>query len=272
MKYRHSFHAGNFADVHKHVTLIALLEAMQRKEKGFLFLDTHAGSGAYDLHGSHESRAGYGRVADHASEAQELKRYVESVSDFRNRTGQAGAYPGSPVIASSVLREQDRAIFVEQVAAEARALERALPPQGKSRVEVGDGFAAVRAHLPPAERRGLVFIDPPYEETQQDFARVSTAIGDALRRFQTAVIAVWYPIKDARDTAPWLATIAGDVLISELWLYPTDSRVALNGSGLLIVNAPYQIDERMRVWLPELHACLDTAGTGGFRVRVTSRE
>lgn len=264
MKYRHTFHAGNFADVHKHVTLITLLEAMQRKEKGFLFLDTHAGRGLYDLHGSHESQSGYARVKGHVFAAEELKRYAEQAA-------KAGGYAGSPVIASAMLREQDRAVFFEQVAAEARALERALNPHPKTRVEVGDGFALLRAHLPPPERRGLVLIDPPYEETQQDFVRIGTAISGALRRFQTAVIAVWYPIKDVRDTAAWHASLAKGIptetLISELWIYPCDSRVALNGSGLLIVNPPYLTGERMRVWLPELHALLDTAGSGGYRVR-----
>lgn len=273
MKYRHAYHAGNFADVHKHVTLMTLLEAMQRKEKGFLYVDTHAGRGAYELRGQHESQSGFGRLESHQFEAEEPQRFIERIAAYRSRTQSSDSYPGSPVLASTMLRDQDRAIFVDQMAPEARALERALTPHPKTRVETGDGFAVLRASLPPVERRGLVLIDPPYEESQQDFSRVTAAIGDALRRFQSAVIAVWYPIKDARDTVAWLASVtkgAGaeiEMLISELWLYPCDSRVALNGSGLLIVNPPYKIDERMRVWLPELQACLDTSNTGGFRVR-----
>ena len=276
MKYRHAYHAGNFADVHKHVTTIALLEAMQRKEKGFLYIDTHAGSGLYELHGSRgnaslESHSGFARVIDHKFVADEITRYRTLVDAFRVRVQNNAAYPGSPVIAAEMLRAQDRAIFVEQIPSEARALERALPRHSKARVETGDGFASLRAHLPPAERRGLVLIDPPYEESQQDFARVTTAINDALLRFQSAVIAVWYPIKDSRDITAWHASlskgIAGEALISELWLFPCDSRVALNGSGMLIVNPPFQIDERMRVWLPELQASLDSAKSGGCRVR-----
>jgi 23S rRNA (adenine2030-N6)-methyltransferase len=281
MKYRHSFHAGNFADVHKHVTLLALLEAMQRKDKGFLYLDTHAGRGLYELHGTrastpHESHSGFARLAEQKLQSEEVIRYVDHVSAVRKRMQSTDAYPGSPIIAGNVLREQDRGIFVEQIAAEARALERALQSPsysgaGKVRVETGDGFALLRANLPPTERRGLVLIDPPYEETLQELSRISNAMGDALRRFDSAVIAAWYPIKNARDTAAWLASLAKSVahemLVSELWLYPCDSRVALNGSGLVIVNPPYQIAERMQIWLPELHTHLDAGGSGGSRVR-----
>jgi 23S rRNA (adenine2030-N6)-methyltransferase len=272
MKYRHAYHAGNFADVHKHVTLMALLESMQRKEKGFLFIDTHAGSGFYELHGS---QPGFSRISEHVFDADELKRYSARVHEYRDRVHNKAAYPGSPVIATESLRSHDRAIFVEQIASEARALERALPPHPKTRIETGDGFATLRASFPPVERRGLVLIDPPYEETQQDFGRIGIAINEALKRFQTAVIAVWYPIKDARDIAIWHASLAQGIttetLVSELWLFPCDSRVALNGSGILIVNPPYQIEERMRVWLPELQASLDTSNTGGWRIRTLAQ-
>ena len=154
MKYRHAYHAGNFADVHKHVTLMTLIEAMQRKDKGFLFLDTHAGSGSYELHGSrastpHESQTGYARIGDHKFRAEELQRYIARVDAFRQRMQNSAGYPGSPVIAAEMLRSQDRGIFVEQIAAEARALERALPPHSAARVETGDGFATLRASLPP---------------------------------------------------------------------------------------------------------------------------
>jgi 23S rRNA (adenine2030-N6)-methyltransferase len=115
-----------------------------------------------------------------------------------------------------------------------------------------------------------VLIDPPYEETRQDFERVSTAVADTLRRFEGAVVCAWYPIKEEREIAAWRAglarTLNREVLFSELWIYPRDSRVGLNGSGLAVMNPPYQIDERMKAWLPELHAALDTAGVGGTSV------
>jgi 23S rRNA (adenine2030-N6)-methyltransferase len=139
------------------------------------------------------------------------------------------------------------------------------------RIERGDGFELLRAQLPPVERRGLTFIDPPYEQ-RSDFERVVAAVADGLRRFPTGVFAAWYPIKDARDTSPWHAAYAAairvETLVSELWLYPRDSRVALNGSGLLISNPPYLVAERMQTWLAELKSCLGTAAGAGCEVRM----
>jgi 23S rRNA (adenine2030-N6)-methyltransferase len=176
------------------------------------------------------------------------------------------------LIAASELRPQDRGVLVELVPAEARALELAVAHHPQMRVEQGDGFGRLRAWLPPAERRGLTFIDPPYEETARDFERVTGAIAEALRRFRTGVIAAWYPIKDERDIASWQAglaqTLGCETLVAELWLYPRDSRVGLNGSGLLIVNPPYLLAERMRVWLPELQTQLDAGQAGGTSIRV----
>lgn len=280
MKYRHEHHAGNFADVHKHVTLLALLAALKRKDKGFLYLETHAGRGAYDLSG--ESATGIGRLdaqsgadARWRSAADELRTYVERIAQLRRERGEPRLYPGSPLLAASELRPVDRAVLIEQLAPEARALERALLHAGagaeRVRIETGDGFERLRAWLPPPERRGLTFIDPPYEETRRDFERVRHAAVEALRRFHTGVLAIWYPIKDERDTAAWQAALAGEadceLIAAELSLYPRDSRVALNGSGMLILNPPYRLAERMEVWLPQLHACLDLGHGGGASVR-----
>jgi 23S rRNA (adenine2030-N6)-methyltransferase len=174
------------------------------------------------------------------------------------------------LIAAHELRAQDRAVFCELVPTEARALDKVLQGTAQFRIEEGDGFERLRAWLPPPERRGLILIDPPYEETR-DFERVVAAVAEALRRFETGVIAVWFPIKDERDTAAWTASFARAVqretLSSELWLYPRDSRVALNGSGLLIVNPPYLLADRMAAWLPELQASLAVANTGGTHIR-----
>ncbi|MGH8201857.1 MAG: 23S rRNA (adenine(2030)-N(6))-methyltransferase RlmJ [Steroidobacteraceae bacterium] len=291
MKYRHEYHAGNFADVHKHVTLLALLAALRRKDKGFLYLETHAGRGAYDLAApSSESASGIGRLEARyrspAAEppAEEIRRYLERVELLRRERGELRLYPGSPLLAASELRPVDRAVFVEQQPAEARALERALAAQAQGsagpgrrpdpahiKIEAGDGFERLRAWLPPRERRGLTFIDPPYEESRQDFERTRHTAAEALRRFQTGVLAVWYPIKDERDTAAWHAALAAELdcslLAAELALYPRDSRVALNGSGMLILNPPYQLAERLTIWLPQLHSALDLGHGGGASVR-----
>ena len=287
MKYRHSFHAGNFADVHKHVALLALLRALKKKDKGFLYLDTHAGRGSYDLSGgSAEAAAGVGRCLQARHAAAELREYAALIGEFRAAMG-AQLYPGSPLIAAWELRAQDRAVLIELQGAEAHALEEALAAlaaqqrrKPDERVERGDGFARLRAFLPPPERRGLTFLDPPYEETRQDFTQLTAAMADAARRFPTGVLALWYPIKDERTIRPWHAeclralheatALELPVLASELWLYPRDSRVALNGSGLLIVNPPWLTLERMQAWLPELQASLAVGAGGGSSVQMLS--
>jgi 23S rRNA (adenine2030-N6)-methyltransferase len=284
MKYRHSYHAGNFADVHKHVTLLALLAALTRKDKGFLFLDTHAGRGAYDTSGGGaEAAAGVGRLLEgSACAAPELRDYRERIAGLRAALARPHLYPGSPLLAVAALRRQDRAGFIEVQGAEAHALKEALAAFAASggerprsvRVERGDGFAALRAWLPPAERRALVLIDPPYEETRADFGALAGALAEALARFATGVLIAWYPIKDERSLAPLHArarTLAAPVLVSELWLYPRDSRVGLNGSGLLIVNPPYRTLERMQEWLPELTARLATGPAAGSSARMLSQ-
>jgi 23S rRNA (adenine2030-N6)-methyltransferase len=273
MKYRHAYHAGNFADVHKHVTLLALLAALQRKDKGFLYLETHSGRGAYDLaHDAPEPGSGIARLCVGPDSSEELRRYAALVTEYRTQQSNLHAYPGSPLLAARELRAQDRAVLVELLAAEARVLEQALGGHhSRVRVEQGDGFERLRAWLPPHERRGLILIDPPYEETSRDYARVTMVVAEALRRFHTGVIAVWYPIKDEQVVAAWQTGLAKaidcETLAAELWLYPRDSRVALNGSGMLIVNPPYLLAERMHVWLPELQAQLDTTRAGGTSIR-----
>jgi 23S rRNA (adenine2030-N6)-methyltransferase len=282
MKYRHSFHAGNFADVHKHVTLLSLLAALKKKDKGFLYLDTHAGRGSYQLtDGTAEAAAGVGRFLARAPEAPELREYAALLARLRAGADRRHLYPGSPLLAALELRRQDRGVFVELQGPEAQALAATLaapggaPPVARLHIERGDGLATLRAQLPPRERRALIFIDPPYEETRDEFARGTAAVADGLKRFATGVFVVWYPIKEQRDTAAWqaewLRTIAAPTLVSELWLYPRDSRVALNGSGLLIVNPPWQTEERMRAWLPELESALAAGGGGGAEARMLSQ-
>ena len=256
---------------------MALLTALQRKDKGFFYFETHAGRGAYDLsQGGTEAEGGVSRFSATANNSEELQRYATRLEEYRAREGRR-AYPGSPLLAASELRPQDRAVLVEVVPAEARALELAVAYNSQIRVETGDGFERLRAWLPPTERRGLAFIDPPYEETGRDFERVTGAVLEALRRFRTGVIAAWYPIKDERDITAWQAGLRQtleqpayrcETLVAELWLYPRDSRVGLNGSGLLIVNPPYLLTERMRVWLPELQAQLDAGQAGGSSIRL----
>jgi 23S rRNA (adenine2030-N6)-methyltransferase len=282
VKYRHGFHAGNFADVHKHVTLLSLIAALQRKDKGFLYLETHAGRGLYDLdraatHQGAEARLGIGVLRRTSGTSPQLSAYLDAIERLCPRlAGESVHYPGSPLLAGQALRAQDRGCCCEIQAAECRALERALQLFPRMRCECGDGYRSLAAQLPPPERRALLFIDPPYEEQGDDLLRAIAGIDSALQRLANTVIVLWYPIKDEAGLAPWLtelaARLAAPALVAELWLHPRDARVGLNGSGLLIINPPWQLDVEMRQWLPELGAALGAARQGGTRVQWIAHE
>jgi 23S rRNA (adenine2030-N6)-methyltransferase len=266
MKYRHQYHAGNFADVHKHVLLLEVLRALTRKEKGFLFVDTHAGRGEYDLHPgdvSHpaEWQAGAARLLGAQPRHSALVHYRGLLEARRH--GGSLRYPGSPLLAMSELRDVDRAVFFETQRDEAGQLRKLIT--GRARVESTDGFAGLRALLPPPERRGCVLIDPPYEE-REDFTRVHQAALDALQRFESAVLVLWLPVKMRADFDAWQqklgAKLDRPLLASLLWMHPCDSRAALNGSALVVVNPPYLLEQGMREWLPELRAILGGPQSG----------
>lgn len=266
MKYRHQYHAGNFADVHKHVLLLEVLRALTRKDKGLLFVDTHAGRGDYELHpgdAAHpaEWQAGAAKLLAAEPRHPALIRYRELL--LAGKRGGSLLYPGSPLLALGQLREVDRAVFFEAQREEAGHLRKQIT--GRARVECGDGFAGLKALWPPPERRGCVLIDPPYEE-REDFTRVATAVSDALQRFESGVLVLWLPVKLREDFDAWYAKLRGKLarpsLASLLWMHPCDSRAALNGSALVVVNPPYLLDEGLREWLPELRALLGGPAAG----------
>jgi 23S rRNA (adenine2030-N6)-methyltransferase len=271
MKYRHQYHAGNFADVHKHVLLLEVLDALARKDKGFLFADTHAGRGLYDLHpgdAAHpaEWQSGVARVLAASPQHAALARYRELVSAGTH--GGSLLYPGSPLLALRRLRPVDRAVFFETQRDEAGALRKAIEAATtdvRTRVESADGFAGLRALLPPPERRGCVLIDPPYEE-RSDFTRLHQAATDALRRFPGLVLVLWLPVKLRSDFDRWYAALREAIdrpsLATLLWVHPPDSRAALNGSALVVVNPPYLVAESVRAWLPELRSLVGGAQSG----------
>ncbi len=287
MKYRHRYHAGNFADVHKHVALLALLQALQHKDRGLLYLETHAGAGAYDLpdaagHRGAEAQHGVTAVLQAAILlSPELLAYRDAVLAWRNHSARAHGYPGSPVLATQALRTQDRGVFCELMPPECRALERSLGDGARSQVHCADGYAVLTAHLPPAERRALILIDPPYERPLVEIDRALAAIDVILQRLSNAVVALWYPIKDERWLTNWQNRVrqrlSAPASALELWLYPRDARVALNGSGLLVVNPPYRFDAAAAAWQAELRALLEparasAAPAGGDAVRQLVRE
>ena len=268
MKYRHQHHAGNFADVHKHVLLLEILGALTRKDKGLLFVDTHAGRGMYELYpgdAQHPAEwlSGAAKLLAAAPRHEALARYRELVA-----TGVRGAslhYRGSPLLAMQALRSQDRAVFFEMQRDEAGQLRKSLEGAARVRVESGDGFAGLRALLPPPERRGCILIDPPFEE-RVDYTRVHDATVDVLQRFETAVLVMWLPVKLRGDFDHWFGSleraVSRPMLASLLWVLPTDSRAALSGSALVVVNPPYLLEQGMREWLPELQSLLAGADGG----------
>ena len=272
MNYRHIYHAGNFADVAKHVALLYCLDAMKRKDTAFFVLDTHAGRGYYDLHGaeaqkSGEAERGIQRLLRSGKALEPLAAYFEALAA---RPGERLArYPGSPALIAAALRPQDRAIANELMAAEARAAEREIFSSGRFRIEVGDGYAALRSQLPPAERRGLVLIDPPYESADE-LAALAAALADAHRRWPTGTFLAWYPILSAaqrrRVHARFAALGLAKMLFADLAVHPDDASVGLAGSGLLLVNPPYGADEFLRHAYLAIHASLAEAGRGYVEV------
>jgi 23S rRNA (adenine2030-N6)-methyltransferase len=284
MQYRHSFHAGNFADVHKHIALLQLIEALQRKAKGFLFLDTHAGEGMYDLaepeaRHSGESTAGIRRLESQLGHASgpahpAIRHYVDAVEHLRGATGTAKQlYPGSPLLAASRLRAVDQAICVEAQPQAARALQRSFDRSASllattPRVVNGDGYNEVKSQLPPSLRRGLALIDPPYEAADEE-QQIAAALAAGLERFETGAFAIWYPIKKQHDSDLWLARVMRGVerptLAIELCLSQPDHAAGLNGSGMLVVNPPWQFDIEAGEWQPQLHDLL--GGNAGSTVK-----
>jgi 23S rRNA (adenine2030-N6)-methyltransferase len=280
VNYRHAYHAGNFADVVKHVVLLALIERLSLKPGALFFLDTHAGRGHYPL-GSAEAerggewRGGIGRIAGAAGAPEAVARYLEQVARLGEQDGVLASYPGSPMLALAALRPQDRAALCELERAEASALRRALAGDARAHVHERDGYEALGALLPPAEKRGLVLLDPPYEAADE-FERLATALIAATERWHAGVFCAWYPIvngdADARFLARMQAAGVRRQLIVELCVERDDLPGGLNGAGLLIVRPPWQLDVALAPALEWLRARLAPADRGRARVSWHVRE
>ena len=278
MNYRHHFHAGNFADVMKHVLLVRLVSAMQRKDKGFLYLDTHAGRGSYDLgdasRGNTLERApewpdGVGRLWDHTPELEITRDYLKIVRDYDAERGNTEAtprfYPGSPLIVGRMMREQDRMLLCERQPDECDELDIAMGRQPRCSVQARDGFGSLRATLPPPEKRALVLIDPPFESADE-FKMIAKALKDGLRRLPRGVFAIWYPITQRARVNGFFREIQGVDLPStvavELTIAGEDAGIKMRGCGLLIVNPPWQFEEEVASDLNELTERLAQAPGG----------
>jgi 23S rRNA (adenine2030-N6)-methyltransferase len=281
MNYRHIYHAGNFADVLKHVALGEALSLLAAKDKPMLLLDTHAGAGAYDLGAGIEADRGVRRILAGSAPPPAVARYLEAVRAYDRWCGHRGPgivrYPGSPRFMKAALRRQDRLVLCELQGEQVTALRRELA--GDSRVSVceEDGYAVLKALLPPAERRGLVLIDPPYERSD-DRTRAVRALAQGHRRFATGVYLLWYPIKADAESAAMIEEIAALALPRTLLIElrvpaeeagrkPASRRAPLTGCGLAVVNPPWQLEAAMTEAMPWLARTLGGAAPATSVVR-----
>ena len=278
MNYRHAYHAGNFADVLKHVVLIMLIEHLKKKPAPFFYLDTHAGRGRYDLSEAQAQRSGeykngVGRVLEASRPA--LPAEVAAYADLVRLSAGKGhsaitAYPGSPLIVARLRRPGDRLVLMETQPREALALKAALGREKLVSVLESDGYAALKAHLPPRENRGLVLIDPPYE-SDLEFDRVLAGLELGHERWPTGTFCIWYPLTDRAGPIRFHRELERSgirkVLDVRLSVLPADTQLGMAGAGLVIVNPPWLLDERLADLMPELHALLSPEGLGGTDVQ-----
>ncbi|MDB5570068.1 MAG: Ribosomal large subunit methyltransferase [Hyphomicrobiales bacterium] len=276
MNYRHAFHAGNFADVFKHVLLTRILLYLLRKDGALRYLDTHAGVGRYDLAGDEagrtgEWREGVGRIVGAPAPAEIaglLAPWLAAVGPV-NPEGMPMSYPGSPAIAQTLLRSQDRLTLCELHADDAQALAANMGRDRRLKVLRMDGYTALRAYVPPVERRGLVLVDPPFEAFDE-FDRMTKSCLEAWRKWPTGVYALWHPIKDeaAVDLLHERLRAAGvsRLLRLELSLARPQRDGRLVGSGLAVINPPHVLADEARLLLPWLAERMGAAP--GSRVRV----
>jgi 23S rRNA (adenine2030-N6)-methyltransferase len=260
MNYRHGFHAGNFADVLKHLGLCELLRLLTSKDKKLFVLDTHAGAGGYDLGGSlaqrtREAEAGVARLmaAPRTGMPAAVARYLAAVSAYDRKFGGAGGvlrhYPGSPRLVRAGLRAGDRFVACELHPQDALALKREFAGDCAVEVRDEDGYHSLKALLPPAERRGLVLVDPPFESADE-FEVLKRALHHGLRRFATGCYAVWYPIKDEAAVADFVAAFAALKSLRLELSVPPAAKGKLAACGLLVINPPWKFEEAMREALP----------------------
>jgi 23S rRNA (adenine2030-N6)-methyltransferase len=281
MNYRHAFHAGGFADVIKHIVLVRMLTYLQEKPAAFRVIDTHAGAGVYDLTSDEGRRGGewltgIARVMQarfSEKTAPLVKPYLDIVRAF-NPARELAAYPGSPLIARALLRPQDRMTACEVEPKARKRLIDALRRDTQARVVDLDGWLALPAFVPPKERRGLVLIDPPYEQ-KDEFERLAVGFSEAFAKWPTGSFMLWYPVKSRRatDTLARHVTEAvgagpspGKSLRLEFSVAPQAIGGALASAGLLIVNPPWTLIGELKAILPELEKPLGQGGAGRFRL------
>lgn len=256
MNYRHHYHAGNFADVVKHVLLLGLLQGLGRKDTPYCYLDTHAGLGLYDLGASEaqrtlEFKTGWSRVkaAPAAGTPAWVADYQKAVTGLQAERG-GFWYPGSPWLALHQLRPQDRAVLMELHPEDAATLKQNVARREQVAVHQRDAYEGLVALIPPREKRGLVLIDPPYEEERDDYAPVVELLARAHAKWPTGMYALWFPIKDYHAITRFYRRLRNTgipkMLTTELNVLPPDNSLGLNGTGMVVVNPPWQFADEAR--------------------------
>jgi 23S rRNA (adenine2030-N6)-methyltransferase len=276
MNYRHVYHAGNFADVVKHAVLARLVEYLKLKDKAFRVIDTHAGVGLYDLSAEEaqktgEWRSGIARLLEArlAPEAAALLApYLDAVRTA-NPDGELLRYPGSPLIVRSLLRKQDRLSAIELHPQDFAALKTLFADDYQVRVLELDGWLALGAHLPPKEKRGLVLVDPPFEQ-EGEFARLAEGLRKAHRRWPGGIYALWYPVKDRRGVKAFREALLGSgipkIMDIRLDVRPAADEPRFDGTGMIVVNPPFTLEKELAIMLPALHAVLAESRRAGWQV------
>ncbi|MFJ5430735.1 23S rRNA (adenine(2030)-N(6))-methyltransferase RlmJ [Pectobacterium actinidiae] len=269
LSYRHSFHAGNHADVLKHTVQSLIITALKEKEKPFLYLDTHAGAGRYQLSGEHAERTGeyldgIAKIWQRDDIPAELEPYMQAVRTY-NHNGQLRYYPGSPLIARQLLREQDKLHLTELHPSDFPLLRNEFQKDSRTKVLRDDGYQQLKSQLPPLSRRGFMLIDPPYE-LKTDYQAVVKGIQEGHKRFGTGVFALWYPVVLRQHIKRMLkdleATGIRNILQIELAVRPDSDRYGMTASGMIVINPPWKLAAQMKSVLPWLHSVLVPEGTG----------
>ena len=282
MNYRHAYHAGNFADVVKHAVLALVIEHLKLKPAPFRVIDTHAGIGVYDLTSeaaqkTGEWREGIGRLMAaklSPAAAEVLAPYLDIVRRL-NPGGALVRYPGSPLLARELMRADDRLVVNELHPEDQDELKRHFAHDPQVRVMALDAWTALKALLPPPERRGVMLIDPAFEQTGE-LTRLVGGLKEAARRFATGTFLLWYPIKEVAPVAAFRREVAAlgfpKAMAIELMIRGSADQTRLNGAGLIAVNAPFTLSSKLDALLPELTRVLAQGEGAGFKVEELGME